>query len=353
VEKFLLRYFTLIRVIIAIAIGIVISVFLIYLISQEPGFALKSFLLGPLLTRSRLAHLFETASPIIFCGLAIAVAFQAKQFNIGAEGSLYLGAAVGTAFAVSTNMPAFIHIPLVLLIAGLAGALWGFIPGFLKARWQASELVSSLMLNYVAYFLGLYLINYHFRDKEAGFLVSYRLPESAWLAQFIPDTRIHYGIILALVFALLVYYFLYHTTTGYEIRSTGFNERFARFGGISVFKVIILCQVILGLLAGFGGMTEVMGIHRRFLWQSSPGYGWDGIIVAIIGRNHPLLIIPASFFLSYMRVGGRVLNLMSDVPAEMVQVIQSIIILLITAEAFLSQWKYRMTVRQAETGGVA
>ncbi|MEE8590319.1 MAG: ABC transporter permease [Spirochaetia bacterium] len=352
-EKFLLKYFTLIRVIIAIGIGIVISVFLIYLTSQEPGFSLRSFLLGPFLTRSRLAHLFETASPIIFCGLAIAVAFQAKQFNIGAEGSLYLGAAVGTAFAVSTNMPAFIHIPLVLLIAGLTGALWSFIPGILKAKWKASELVSSLMLNYVAYFLGLYLINYHFRDKEAGFLVSYKLPETAWLARFIPDTRIHYGIILALVLAVLVYYFLYHTTAGYEIRSTGFNERFARFGGISVFKVIILCQVILGFLAAFGGMTEVMGIHRRFLWQSSPGYGWDGIIVAIIGRSHPLLIVPASFFLAYMRVGGRVLNLMSDVPAEMVMVIQSIIILLITAEAFLSQWKYRITVRQAERGGAA
>ncbi len=352
-EKLLLKYFTLIRVIIAIGIGIVISVFLIYLTSQEPGFSLRSFLLGPFLTRSRLAHLFETASPIIFCGLAIAVAFQAKQFNIGAEGSLYLGAAVGTAFAVSTNMPAFIHIPLVLLIAGLTGALWSFIPGILKAKWKASELVSSLMLNYVAYFLGLYLINYHFRDKEAGFLVSFKLPETAWLARFIPDTRIHYGIILALVFAVLVYYFLYHTTAGYEIRSTGFNERFARFGGISVFKVIILCQVILGFLAAFGGMTEVMGIHRRFLWQSSPGYGWDGIIVAIIGRSHPLLIVPASFFLAYMRVGGRVLNLMSDVPAEMVMVIQSIIILLITAEAFLSQWKYRITVRQAERGGAA
>lgn len=350
-EKFLLKHFTLIRVIIAIAIGIVISVFLIYLISQEPGFSLRSFLLGPFLTRSRLAHVFETASPIIFCGLAIAVAFQAKQFNIGAEGSLYLGAAVGTAFAVSTNMPAFIHIPLVLLVGGLAGAAWSFIPGFLKAKWKASELVSSLMLNYVAYFLGLYLINFHFRDKEAGFLVSYQFPETAWLPQFIPDTRIHYGIILALVFALLVYYFMYHTTTGYEIRSTGFNERFARFGGISVFKVIILSQVILGFLAAIGGTTEIMGIHRRFVWQTSPGYGWDGIIVAIIGRNHPLLIIPASFFLAYMRVGGRVLNLMSDVPAEMVMVIQSIIILLITAEAFLSQWKYRITVRQAERGG--
>lgn len=352
-EKFLLKYFTWIRVIIAIAIGIVISVLLIYLVSKEPGFALRSFLLGPFLTRSRLAHVFESASPVIFCGLAIAVAFQAKQFNVGAEGSLYLGAVVATAFAVSTNMPAFIHIPLVLLVGGLTGAAWSFIPGILKARWKASELVASLMLNYVAYFLGLYLINFHFRDKEAGFLVSYQLPESAWLARFIPDTRIHYGIILAIVAAVLVYFFMYHTTTGYEIRSTGFNQRFARFGGINVFKVIILCQVILGFLSGVGGTTEVMGIHRRFVWQLTPGYGWDGVIVAIIGRSHPLLIIPAAFFLSYMRVGGRVLNLMSDVPAEMITVIQSVIILLITAEAFLSQWKYRITLRQAERGGAA
>ncbi len=347
-EKFVLRYFNLIRTIIAIIIGVVISVFLIYLISKDPLFSLRSFLLGPLLSKSRFSNVIETASPIIFCGLAIAIAFQAKQFNIGAEGSLFLGAAVGTAFAVSTNLPGFLHIPMVLLTAGLTGACWGFIPGILKAKWNASELVSSLMLNYVAYFLGLYLINFHFRDKQAGFLVSHQLPETAWLNQFIPGTRIHWGILLSLAFALLVYYFLYHTTTGYELRTTGFNERFARFGGISVFKIIILCQVMLGFIAGIGGMTEVMGIHRRFNWQMSPGYGWDGIVVAIIGRNHPLLIIAAAFFLSYIRVGGQVLNLLSDVPSEMVFVIQSIIILLITAEAFLSQWKFRITVREAE-----
>jgi simple sugar transport system permease protein len=165
----------------------------------------------------------------------------------------------------------------------------------------------------------------------------------------------HWGILISLAMALLVYLFLYHTTSGYEIRMTGFNEHFARFGGINVFKVVVLCQLILGLLAGIGGMTEVMGIHRRFLWQSQghPGYGWDGVVVAIIGRNHPLLIIAASFFLAYLRVGGQVLNLMSDVPAEMVTVIQSIIILLITAEAFLSQWRYRIMVRQAARQEVA
>lgn len=218
----------------------------------------------------------------------------------------------------------------------------------LKAKWGASELVSSLMMNYVAYFAGLYLINSHFRDKDAGFLVSLRLPETAWLPQLIPGTRLHIGILLSIIFALLGYYFLYHTTSGYEIRTTGNNAKFAKFGGINVVKVVILSQVISGMVAGIGGMTEVMGLHHRFNWQNSPGYGWDGVIVAIIGRNHPILIIFAALFLSYLRVGSQVLNLMADVPSELVAVIQAIIIILITAEAFLSQWKYRITMKQAE-----
>jgi simple sugar transport system permease protein len=353
VERFILRYFNLLRTIIAILIGVVISVSLIYLVSKDAGYSLRQFLLGPFLSRSRFSNMIEMASPIIMCGLAIAVAFQARQFNVGAEGALYLGAAVGTGFAVSTAMPAFLHIPVTLLVAAGVGGIWGMVPGLLKAKWRASELVSSLMLNYVGYYFGLYLINWHFRDKNAGYLVSLQLPKSAWLAQFVPNTRMHYGILLSLVFAVLVYLYLYHTTSGYEIRMTGSNERFARFGGINVFKVVVLCQLILGLLAGVGGMEEVMGIHRRFNWQTSPQYGWDGVVVAIIGRNHPLLIVAAAFFLAYLRVGGQVLNLMSDVPAEMVTVIQSIIILLITAEAFLAQWRYRITVHQAEGQGAA
>lgn len=347
-EKFILKYFTLIRTLIAILVGVIISVVLIYIISEMPAYALKQFLLGPVLSVSRFANVIENASPIIFCGVAIAIAFQAKQFNIGAEGALFLSAAVGTAFAVSTGMPTVLHIILVLSVAGLTGAIWGWVPGVLKAKWGASELVSSLMMNYVAYFLGLYLINSHFRDKDAGFLVSLRLPETAWLPQFIPGTRLHIGIILSIIFALLGYYFLYHTTPGYEIRTTGHNEKFAKFGGINVVKVVILAQVISGMIAGVGGMTEVMGLHHRFNWQNSPGYGWDGVIVAIIGRNHPILIIFAAFFLSYLRVGSQVLNLMADVPSELVAVIQAIIIILITAEAFLSQWKYRITMKQAE-----
>ena len=347
-EKFIIKYFNLIRIIIAILIGVVISIFIIYIISKNPGLSLKSFFLGTILSRGRLGSWIEMSSPIILCGLAIAIPFQAEQFNIGAEGALFIGAAVGTAFAVSTRMPAVLHIPSVLLVAGLTGAFWGFIPGFLKAKWKTDELVISLMMNYVAYFLGLYLINYYFRDKAAGYLVSYKLPQTAWLAQFIPGTRIHFGVIIAFVFALLTYYFLYHTTTGYEIRTTGTNKNFAKYGGINVFTVVVLSQVIGDFLAGIGGMTEVMGLSRRFNWEISPGYGWDGVVVAIIGQNNPLFIILAALFLSYLRTGGQILNLLSDIPSEMVIVIKSIIILLITAEAFLQRFKNRITIREAK-----
>jgi simple sugar transport system permease protein len=343
--KFLLRYFSVIRTAIALAIGVIISIALIYVISKTPLDSLKQFFAGPFLSKGRFFNVLENAGPIIFCGVAISIAFKAAQFNVGAEGSFYLGAVAGTAFAVYVPLPPLLAIPLTLIVAAAGGAIWGAIPGFIKAKWNANELVSTLMMNYAAYYFGLYFINYFVRDKNAGYLASIKIPEGTWLPQLIPGTRFHVGIMLAFLFAVAAWFFLSKTTAGFEIRVTGENNKFARYCGISVSKVIVLSQVLLGLVAGIGGICEILGIHHRFNWQSSPGYGWDGVIVAIIGRNNPLFVVLASVFLSYLRVGGQVLNLMADVPAEMVSVIQSIIILLITAEAFLSQWHFRLTKR--------
>ena len=349
-EKFLVKHFTMIRTVVAILIGVFATIFLVVLISADGGYSLKNFFLGPFASRGRFSNIFENAAPLIICGVAIAFSFQASQFNVGAEGSFFISAAVGTAFAVSTNMHPLLHIPAILVISAVAGGIWNGISGLLKAKWNASELVSSLMLNYVAYFFGLYLINHHFRDRNAGYLTSEKLPLSSILPRLIPGTRFHLGILFAFVIAVVAYLVIYKTKFGYEIRVCGHNKKFAQYAGINIIKIVLLSQVISGMLAGVGGVIEVMGIHHRFNWQSLPGYGWDGVIVAIIGRNHPLLIIAASLFLSYLKVGGQVLNLMSDVPSEMVSVIQSIIILLITAEAFLGRWKSTMNRKLAEGG---
>ena len=343
-NKFLIKYFGILRVILAILIGLAITIGLIFLFSEQPLYSIKMLFAGPFLSKSRTGSLFESASVILFCGLASAIPLQAGLFNVGAEGALYFGAVVGTAFAVSTKMPSWIHVPLVLLTAAVAGALCGFISGWLKAKWNTSELVTSLMMNYVGYYVGMYLINYYFRDKAAGYFTSYKLPQTAWLKQFIPGTRIHYGVVLSFIFAILCYVLIYKTRLGYEIRALGSNREFAKYGGIDIKKTTILVAVLGAAIAGIGGSCEVMGIYRRFNWNQQPGYGWDGITVTIIARNNPLLIIPASLFLAYLRVGGGILNVKSDIPTEMVSIIQAIIILLIAAEALFSEWKNKMTV---------
>ena len=348
-KRSVLTHFTAIRTSIAIMIAVLTVVVVVLLISSDPGVSLTAFFLGPFQSGRTIANIFETASPIMFAGLAIAVSFQARQFYIGAEGALYLAAAVGTGIAVSTTMPWFLHVPFILLCSACIGGIWGALPGWLKVRYDASEVVSALMLNFVAYFGGLFLVNSFFRDPEAGYMVSYTLPESAWLTQFIPRTRIHWGIVIGLVLALVVQYLFYHTTTGYEIRMTGYNRRFARFGGVRTSRVIVHVHILTGMIAGVGGMTEVMGIHRVFTWQTSPGFGWDGVVVAIIGRNRPLYVVLAALFLAYLRVGGRQLKLMSDVPSEIVTVIQAIIILLITAQAFLGRMRRYAVLSQNGT----
>ena len=346
-QQFFLKHFSAIRTGIAILIGLLICVLIIIIVSATPGHSVRTFLLNPLSSTRRIASIFEMATPIIFTGVAISISFQAEQFYIGAEGAFFITAAVGTAFAVSTSMPWFIHAPAILLVSMAFGGLWGLLPGYLKARFNTSEVVSALMLNFVGLYSGLYIINTHFRDLDAGFMASHRLDESAQLSRFIQGTRIHWGVVLAIFVAIAGYYFLYHTRIGYEIRTVGHNQRFARYGGISVFRTIIIVHVLTGMLAGLGGMVEIMGIHGRFQWQQSPEYGWDGVIVAIIAKNHPIYVVFASLFLAYLRIGGQQLRIMSDVPFELVLVIQSMIILLITARAFLSRWEARMIIAQA------
>lgn len=346
-KKYLTKNFGIVRVLFAILIGILIAVALICIVSETPLDSIKMFFVGPFRSKVRMGNLVDLATVILFCGLASAIPFQAGLFCLGAEGGLYFGAALGTAFAVSTNLPAVLHIPCVLIIAVASGALCGFISGYLKAKWNASELVTSLMMNYACYYIGMYLINYYFRDGEAGYFVSYELPKTTWLTQFVPGTRINTGVILAVLFVVACYLLIYKTKLGYEMRAVGINKEFAKYGGINIKKVTILAAVLGAAIAGIGGMTQVMGIYRKFNWNAETGYGWDGIAVAIIARNNPLLIVPASIFLAYLRVGGGMLNLNSDVPTEMISIIQAVIILLITAESFLSSWKTKLTVSNA------
>lgn len=346
-----IQLFEIGKVLIAVLIALILGFIIILLVSEEPWYAFKSFLYGTLRTPRRIGNFVEMSIPLIFTGLAVAVVFEARQFNIGAEGQFFFGAVVATIFGIVFKLPAIIHIPLILIAAMAGGMLVGAIPGFLKARWGASELVSSLMLNYVFFRLGLYLINNHYRDTSAGAMVSWKIHETAWLKQFLPPTRIHWGVFLAIGAIIFTYYFLYRTKWGYALRMTGLNKNFAAYSGISVTAVILYSQVIGGAIAGLGGASEMLGIYRRFQWQMLPGYGFDGIIIAILARNKPLLVPVAALFLAYIRSGADIMARMSDVPAEIVAIIQGVIILLVTAQAFLSKYHHRLVVKEAKEHG--
>lgn len=340
------------RTLIAIALALLLGFVIVLLVSEEPLNAFINFVAGPLTTTRRIGNWIEATIPLIFTGLAVCIAFQAGQFNIGAEGQLFFGAVTATIVALTFQLPMYLHVLVALLGAMVGGAIAGAIPGIMKARWGANELVSSLMLNYVFYRLGLYLINYHYRDSSAGAMVSYRLPETAWLQQFWPPTRVHWGLWVALAAILFSYLFLYRTRWGYALRMTGLNKDFAAYAGISVSAVIIYSQVISGAIAGLAGAADVLGLYRRFQWQQLPGYGFDGIIIAILARNHPLGVPIAALFLAYVRSGASIMSRMSDVSAEMVAIIQGIMILLVTAQAFLAKWRHRSVVREAKKHGL-
>ena len=334
---------TALTIIIALLIGYLILVFA----TDKAGEAFKWFLYGPISRTRRIVELLNRTTPLIFTGLAVSVVFQAEIFNIGAEGQLFFGAVATTFAALYFPQVPFLHIILVMIFAMLAGGLWASVPAYMKAKWNASELVSSLMMNYVAFFLGLYLVNYHMRDVNAGYLVSYKFPRTAWLPRLLRRYNLHPGIFIAVGFAVLVWFFLYRTKYGYELRMVGRNKEFARFSGIRVENVVVYSQIISGMIAGLAGAVELMGLYKRFVWQMTPGYGFDGIIVALLARNNPLAVIPAAFLVGYMRTGSYIMGRMTGIAPEIVMMLQAIIILLITAEAFLGFWKRRIIEKTA------
>ncbi len=319
----------------------------------EPGDAIRTFLLAPLADRRHLGNIVETATPLMFTGLAVSLMFRTGMFNLGAEGSFFLGA-VFSAFAIlELPLPDWAMAPAAIVIGAAVGSLACLIPGVLRARFGASELVSSLMLNYAALFFGLYVVNYVLRDPNAGAMLSYKFPPAAQLPRLIPGTRVHLGLLLALAACALGAVYLFATRAGYEARVVGANPGFARHLGLRVTVIAASVQALGGLIAAAGGAIELQGMYLRFAWQSLPGQGWNGLVVAILGGNNPLLIPPAALALSYLQVGGDLLSRNFNVPAEVVGLIQALVILFATATAITRNPLLRRLLTRREAADVA
>lgn len=283
------------------------------------------------------------ATPLIFTGLAVMVAFRCGLLNIGAEGQLYIGAFatawVGITFA---NLSPWLLIPFCFIAAILGGGVWGAIPGVLKARFGSHEVINTIMLNFIAVALLSYFTQYHYKTPGDPIMQTVPIGEGAHIARlgrFIPGLPEFIPVNLAFVLALLccglVYLFLWRTKWGYELRVTGTNPSAAEYGGISVRKQIIVAMTISGALAGIVGINEVLGYRYRYYDGFSDNYGFTGIAVALLGRNHPVGVIISALLFAILQRGGIPVDAFTEhVTKDIVQVLQGTIILFVAAEAF-------------------
>lgn len=274
---------------------------------------------------------FTQATPIIFTALAFLFAFKCGLFNIGAEGQLLIGGFTAAVVGISfKSLPAFIHLPMAMLAGAAGGALWGFVPAALKAKLGAHEVITTMMLSYVALYLTSYMVNYPL--KAPGWVPQTVLVNpSAELPCILPPTQLSASFLLALILSGVTAYVLKRTTIGYEVRAIGLNPSAAENSGINIKRGVILALVISGAMAGLGGAGEVLGVHRRFIDGFSPGYGWDGLAVALIGGLNPYGVILAAILFGALRSGGMVMNRVTGVPLDIIYILQSLVVLFVAA----------------------
>ena len=273
----------------------------------------------------------QRATPLVFTGLAVAFAFRCGLFNIGAEGQLYMGGLAAVWIGLTFSMPRFLHIPVAMLAAMLLAGAWGAIPGILKAKLGVHEVINTIMLNFVAYYLTDYLVIGPLHGGRAGPETD-RVLETARLTRLMPPSRVTTALFIAIVAAIVVYFILFRTKLGYEIRAVGLNPDGAQYGGISVSKNMVLAMAISGALAGLAGAEQVLGLHTRFIQRFSPDLGFMGIAVALLGRNHPFGVLLAALLFGALNAGGAAMDRMTDVPRELIVIIQALIIFFVAAD---------------------
>ena len=325
----------------SIALGLLTGAVLILLTGENPLEVYGAMLSGALGDRYGWAETIVKMTPLLLTGLGVAVAFRMQLWNIGAEGQFYWGAigAACVALFILPDAPAIGVIPAMIVAGLLGGALWGAIPGVLRAATGANETITSLLLNYVAILFADWLIHGPWRNPMAfGFPGTETFPDAAWLPRLVPY-RVHLGLVFGLVAALVLWVVMRRTRWGYEIGVMGQNERAARYAGMRTRRAIVVVMMVSGALAGLGGMSEIAGVGHQLQQNFSPGYGYTAIIVAWVGRLHPLGIVLVAFLLAALVVGGDQLQMAMQLPSAVSPMLQGIILFFLLGGEALNRYR--------------
>ncbi len=323
--------------------ALILGAIMLVMLKADPVLAYTALINGAAGSVSGITQSLVKATPLLLVGLGICIAFRANVINIGGEGQIIIGALMGTWFPLAfSTWPGWLLIPSTLIVGFLGGAAWGFVPGMLKARLHVNEILSTIMMNSIAQQLMNLLLRGPLMDPTgiaAGTYLaqSARLPQQVWLPRLIPQTLLHAGAILAVVLAVAVYVFLWRTTIGYRIRAVGLNPDASRYAGINVPFYQALSMTLAGGFAGLAGVIEVIGVQHRLLEGITSGYGFTGIVAALLGGLHPLGLVPASILFGGLLVGAAQMQRTAQVPSSLINAILGLVVLFVSGSALWSR----------------
>jgi general nucleoside transport system permease protein len=320
------------RAVTALAIALLVAFVVVLATSQDPMKAFTTLLTAPLSSNRTMGLWIDDVAKLTLTGLAFSLVFQARQFSMGVQGQVYVGGLFAALIAMSPIGNTIFAIPVSMVAAMIAGATYGFIPGYAKARFGASEIVSSLMLNYIAIRVVNYIVRAHLAPTGTGQLMTADFPPSAVFPAIIPGTRFDLGIVIALVCVLVVWFALYRTAWGLKLRLVGHNPKFAEYAGIRAGFIMVSAMTAAGAVGGLLGAVFVQGRAFGKLSVDFDGnLAFEGILIAIVARSRPLAVPFVALFYGYLRQGAQLMGLRTDVPTEMIAVVQAIIILLVAS----------------------
>jgi len=330
---------TLLIPVLAIVSGLIVAALLVLTTGKSPfdaykvlfnsGFSCES------LDRCTFVTTLERATPLILTGLSALVAFRTGIFSLGQEGQMMLGAVTAAWLGYALDLPYVIHPIVIILAAAVVAGAYGYIPGVLKVKLGVNELISTIMLNEIAILFLEWVVNFPLRADAGAAAHSFIIQETAWLPSFLPSSRWGVGFVIAIIMAVVIYFLVWRTSTGYEQRMSGNAPRFAKYGGIKNEKAALRGMIISGALAGLAGAIEVMGVNHRIMTGYSTGLGFDGVSVAILGQTNPIGVVIVAILFAGVRLGAQLgLQIQLKVPRELGGVIIAFIILFVASDNF-------------------
>ncbi len=332
----------LFQILLTLSVALLMGALVMELSGKDSVGAYKALFTSALGTKTAVANTLLAATPLILTGLGAAIAFRAGIFNVGVEGSVYIGAFaaawVGFTFL---NLPGVFLIPLCFITAAITGGIWCYFPGVLKARLGVDEIVTTILLNYVAILFTSYLVNNPFRVPGLSNAMSAEIASQARLARLAAPSQLNTSFILAVIATLVIAFIIRRMRLGYELRTVGDNPIFARWSGMSVPIVIEKVMFISGLLGGLAGAGQVLGVNYRFVAGFSPGYAFTGMAIALLARHSPIGTLFGALLFGILRSGSATMEIFTDVPRDLITVLEATVIFFAALEINVSWLRRR------------